>query len=114
LTDIEGFTTHVGFMDHGRLLFQEPIDRLVARFREVRVTLPLGSAPRCELPRTWLSPQVCGQALCFVDTGFSSEGELASGLANLLGRIEHFEAAPLSLREISKALMRASRVEGKA
>ena len=39
LTEIESFTTHVAFMQNGRLLLQEAIEDLQMRFREVLVTL---------------------------------------------------------------------------
>ena len=110
LTEIESFTTHVAYMEKGRIVFEEPTDRLVARFREVSVTLPRGSAPARELPADWLSPETSGQIVRFVETVFAGEDDLARKLAARFGRIEHFEATPLSLRAISKALLRASRV----
>src|SRR5258708_6769920 len=39
LGEIDGVATHVAFLDEGKLLFGESMDDLVARFREVRVTL---------------------------------------------------------------------------
>ena len=39
LTEIESFTTHVAFMQNGRLLLQEAIEDLQMRFRVVLVTL---------------------------------------------------------------------------
>ena len=34
LAEIEGFATHVAFIDRGRLLFQEPMEALTGRFRD--------------------------------------------------------------------------------
>jgi ABC-2 type transport system ATP-binding protein len=110
LTEIESFTTHVAFMDRGRVVFEESTDILASRFREVSVTLPRGrEAAAHALPAGWLAPEVSGQVIRFVDTGFVDQDELGRRLASLLGRVEGFEALPLSLRDISKALMRASR-----
>jgi len=39
LGEIDGVATHVAFLDEGRLLFEESMSDLVARFREVHVTL---------------------------------------------------------------------------
>ena len=39
LGEIEGVASHVGFLDEGRVLFEEAMENLTARFREVRVTL---------------------------------------------------------------------------
>lgn len=111
LSDIEGFTTHVGFMDRGRLVFQESTDTLIQRFREVSVTLPGGSEAGSALPADWLSPEYSGQLMQFVATHYVGDQDLAQKLSTLFGRIEHLEARPISLRDISKALMRAARLE---
>ncbi len=39
LSEIERIVTHVGFLDNGRLLFEQSVDDMNARFREVHVTL---------------------------------------------------------------------------
>src|SRR5215470_14965042 len=39
LAEIDGVATHVAFLDEGRLLFEESMSDLMARFREVHVTL---------------------------------------------------------------------------
>jgi ABC-2 type transport system ATP-binding protein len=49
LSEIESCTTHVAFMVRGRLLFQEPIEVLAARFREVTAA-PLQPMPRTTRP----------------------------------------------------------------
>src|SRR5205823_12158513 len=60
LGEIDGVATHVAFLDEGRLLFEESMSDLVARFREVHVTLERnGSQNRDELvaapfPKCWL------------------------------------------------------------
>jgi ABC-2 type transport system ATP-binding protein len=111
LTEIESFTTHVGFMSRGRMIFQESTEQLAERFREVSVTLPRVGNTWGEMPKDWLSPEVSGRVVRFVDTSFKGIDELAQRLSRLFGRVEAFDALPISLREISKALMRASRAE---
>ena len=39
LGEIDGVATHIAFLDEGQLLFQESMNDLSGRFREVRVTL---------------------------------------------------------------------------
>src|SRR6185437_8727273 len=39
LAEIESFTSHIGFLDRGRLQFSEEMSSLAGRFREVEVTL---------------------------------------------------------------------------
>jgi ABC-2 type transport system ATP-binding protein len=110
LTEIEGCTSHVAFMVRGRLLFNEPIETLSARFREVSITLSQAPAMK-GVPKTWLNLQVDGNLLRFVDSAFDEESGLQELARKHFGPLQHFETTPLSLREISKALMRATREE---
>ena len=109
LTEIEGFATQIAFLDQGKLLFHEDIERTFARFREVNVTLA-GEARRAEsLPRHWLASESSGAARRFVETQFTDEQVVAKQAAEHFGAIQHLETRPMSLREISKTLMRAQR-----
>jgi ABC-2 type transport system ATP-binding protein len=110
ITEIESFTTHVGFMDKGELLFQDSIESTLARFRTVDVVLSGGSRVPAELPATWINREVGERALRFVDTGFESRDATQAALASRLGPVR-FDAEPMSLRDISKALMRARKAE---
>ena len=110
LSEIEGCTTHVAFMARGRLVFQESIEALVARFREVIVTLAQG-ADRKMLPETWLNPQVDDSMLRFVDSAYVDDAQQRALLQKHCGAIRHLDSTALSLRDISKALMRATRQE---
>jgi ABC-2 type transport system ATP-binding protein len=104
LTEIENFTTHVAFMQNGRLLLQEAIEALQSRFREVTVTL---SATR-ELPKawpdTWLMPEVNGHRLRFVSSTFDDEQQLYQQLSQYFGAVK-VAAEPLPLRTIANTLM---------
>src|SRR6478736_6376644 len=110
LTEIEGCTSHVAFMVRGRLLFNEPIETLSARFREVSITLGQTAVLK-GLPETWLNPQADGLLLRFVDSAFTEESILQEQARKHFGSLQHFATTALSLREISKALMRATREE---
>jgi ABC-2 type transport system ATP-binding protein len=110
LAEIESCTTHVAFMVRGRLMFQETIESLGARFREVTVTATQGVGAK-RLPESWLNPQVQGSLLRFVESAFVDDVQLQEKVHSQLGAIHHLEAMPLSLRDISKALMRATRQE---
>jgi ABC-2 type transport system ATP-binding protein len=110
LAELEGCTTHVAFMVRGRLMFHEPLEILSARFREV--TVALAKSPECKgLPKAWLNQQIDGALLRFVDTAFVDEQRLRDQVQQQCGAILHLESTPLSLRDISKALMRATRQE---
>jgi ABC-2 type transport system ATP-binding protein len=110
LTEIEGCTSHVAFMVRGRLMFHQPIETLSARFREVSIT-PAQPPVLKGQPATWLNPQADGTLLRFVDSAFESDAGLREVAMRQFGPLRHFETTPLSLREISKALMRATREE---
>ncbi len=110
LAELEGCTTHVAFMVHGRLAFQEPIETLSARFRDVTVSLTQ-PAERRALPKAWLNAQRDGALLRFVDTAFVDDPQLHAQVQEHCGAIAQLESTPLSLRDISKALMRATRGE---
>jgi ABC-2 type transport system ATP-binding protein len=112
LSEIEGCTTHVAFMVGGRLMFQESIESLGARFREVTINAERG-VDRKSLPDTWLNPQVDGFLLRFVDAAYISDERQCSLVQKHCGAVRHLQSTPLSLRDISKALMRATRGEVK-
>ena len=63
------------------------------------------------MPATWLNPQVDGLLLRFVDSAFAGDATLQEQARALFVPLQHFATTPLSLREISKALMRATREE---
>lgn len=111
LAEIESCTTHVAFMSRGRLLFQETSDALGARFRDVSVVLSEPRTASAPVPDTWLSLQASDHVLRFVDAAFTDHQTLQSRVGALFGHIERCDAAPMSLREISKSLMRTSRAE---
>jgi ABC-2 type transport system ATP-binding protein len=110
LAELEGCTTHVAFMDRGQIAFQETIESLSARFREVNVTLPQPVADlRC--PNTWIGVEAVGAMLRFVDVAYRDDQALRQQLVNQFGTVTHVDTQPMSLRDISKALMRAARTE---
>src|SRR6266550_5620271 len=114
LSEIDGVATHVAFLDEGKLLFEESMSDLVARFREVHVTLERnGSQNRNELvapafPKCWLRVRTVGNVLSFVDTQFS-EGDVGERLRALVGNVRTVDAQPMALRSIFTTLARAAR-----
>src|SRR5947207_15778869 len=114
LGEIDGVATHVAFLDEGRLLFEESMSDLVARFREVHVTLERnGTQNRNELvapafPKCWLRVRSVGNVLSFVDTQFS-EVDVGERLRALVGNVRTVDAQPMALRSIFTTLARAAR-----
>jgi ABC-2 type transport system ATP-binding protein len=108
IAEIEGATTHVAFMVRGTMLFQEPVEALAARFRDIAVTLE-SPATGQTLPPSWVNIQREGPMVRFTDTAFADESTLRQQVEARLGRPHFLEASAMSLREISKAAMRATR-----
>jgi ABC-2 type transport system ATP-binding protein len=106
ITEIESFTTHVAFMHGGQLAFQDSIEATLARFRTVDVALTGASKAPVETPKAWLNVELGERSLRFVDSAFESDEAMRAALAARLGPVR-FSAEPMSLRDISKALMRA-------
>jgi ABC-2 type transport system ATP-binding protein len=73
LGEIDGVATHVGFLDEGKLLFQESMADLTGRFREVQVTTDCEARCPDDLPSQWLDMKASGNVLTFVDTQFSDD-----------------------------------------
>ncbi|HTV79994.1 MAG TPA: ABC transporter ATP-binding protein [Steroidobacteraceae bacterium] len=110
LSDIEGITTHVGFIDQGRLLFQESMADLSGRFRAVRVTLDAMMKPQAPVPEAWLQLATAGSVVTFFDTRFDAS-RLAAQIAALFRGVRSIDVQPVALRTIFTTLARTSRDE---
>jgi ABC-2 type transport system ATP-binding protein len=107
LSDIEAAATHVAYIEQGRLLFQEGMDELCARIREVRVTLMDAAVPPAGLPAHWLGVKTLGSVISFVDVQFSEE-RLSAQLATQLEGIRDVQVHPVALKDIFTTLARAA------
>jgi ABC-2 type transport system ATP-binding protein len=111
LDEIEGSTTHVGYLEHGRMLFQESKSDLAARVREVRITFLDDARPPSAKPENWLNLTVSGSVLSFVDVGYSPQA-LQATVSSLFTGIREIEIQPVALRSIFTALARSSQSRG--
>ena len=111
LSEIEEVTTHIAFLDHGTVLFQEAMSDLTARLRHVRVTLEGNAQTPMSVPSEWLDVRAEGNVLTFIDTRFS-ERLLAERLAALVGPVRHVDVQPVALRSMYTTLARAARNSG--
>jgi ABC-2 type transport system ATP-binding protein len=108
LAEIEHVVTHVGFLDSGRLLFQESSADLSARVREVRVLLDGAAAVPARVPESWLDVRAAGNVMTFVESRYS-EAELGARVRSCVGGVRRIDADALPLRAIFVALARAAR-----
>lgn len=108
LSEIETFTTHMAFMQHGKLLLQETIEGLQARFREVNVTLADRRTLPQPVPEHWLLPTISGHQLRFCDAAFRDEQALYQQLVACFGPVK-LRVDPMSLRDVAITLMQHDR-----
>jgi ABC-2 type transport system ATP-binding protein len=110
LGEIEGVATHIGFIDRGRLLFQESMDELTARIREVHVTMEGDAVLPSNPPSEWLNLRASGSVVSFIETRFD-EAQLRPKIAAMLGRSSRIEVRPVELRSIFTTVARSLRKE---
>jgi len=104
LAEIESFTTHVAFLQNGRLFLQEAIETLQTRFRNVSVTLSAIKELPQPLPQGWFLPEIEGHRLRFVTSSFESDQQLYQQLVQHFGAVQ-METEPMPLRTVANALM---------
>ena len=96
LAEIESFSSHVGYLEQGRLLFSEEMDVLAGRFREVTVTLEGAGFSGGILPPSWLQYEASASMVRFVESawrGEESQAELGKRFPG--ARSLEVEAMPL-------------------
>jgi ABC-2 type transport system ATP-binding protein len=108
LTELNGVATHIAFIDQGKLLFEESMSDLSARFREVHVAFEGEPRPRNGVPREWLHLRSEGSVLTFVETQYS-EDDLGEKVHTALGSVRRIDTQPMELRAIFTTLAREAR-----
>jgi ABC-2 type transport system ATP-binding protein len=108
LAEIESFSSHVGFLENGRLLFQEEMASLAGRFREVTVTLEGHvSVPR-EIPVAWLQAEAADSVVRFVDSRYEPE-KTKREVAGAFPGAREVSIDPMTLRSIFLAIAKNGR-----
>jgi ABC-2 type transport system ATP-binding protein len=110
LGEIEAMATDVGFIDRGRLLFQESMAGLAARVREVSVSKEGEPVLPPQLPPEWLNVKVTDRAVSFIETRFDEAG-FESKIAAALSPVRKIEVRPVGLRSIFTTIARSVRNE---
>lgn len=108
LAEIESFSSHVGFLERGRLLFSEEMPVLTERFRDVTITLesPLPLPGKC--PASWLQPEVADCVIHFVHSDYKEQATERE-LAEFFPSARDFSLAPMPLRSIFLAIAKSGR-----
>jgi ABC-2 type transport system ATP-binding protein len=105
LAEIESFSSHVGYLDSGKLLFSEEMASLATRFREVEITRETEQPLPSSLPADWLQPKTSGTLVRFVESRFD-EQKTPADIQRIFGAVKDIQFRPLSLRSIFLALAR--------
>lgn len=110
LNEIENFTTHLAFMANGEMWFQQSIENLRERFRDVIVILSEQKDVPSDCPKSWMFPKISGHSLQFVDSEYRGDDNLYKQLSQCFGAVQ-FETQAMTLRDITKVLIQKSRGE---
>src|SRR5256886_3017861 len=105
LAEIESFSSHVGFLESGKLLFSEEMSTLSTRFREVEITTEAATPLPVQLPASWLQPKSLGALVRFIDSRFD-EHETPAEIHRLFPNAKDVQFRALSLRGIFLAMAR--------
>ena len=112
LSEIESFSSHVGFLEQGRLLFSEEMAVLQERFREVTVTLdeprPSSSVFGGNLPPSWLQYEATDALVRFVDSAWRGD-ESQKDMRERFSGARSIETQPMALRAIFLAIAKEKR-----
>jgi ABC-2 type transport system ATP-binding protein len=107
LAEIESFSSHVGFLEQGRLLFSEEMSTLTERFRAVTVTLDRPCPLPASLPPSWLQPETADHTVRFVHSSYSERG--AAEIGKVFPSAQDVTLDPMTLRSIFLAVAKSSR-----
>lgn len=108
LAEIESFSSHVGFLEQGRLLFSEEMSTLTERFRAVTVTLDRPSPLPANLPSSWLQPEAADHVVRFVHSNYSEQAAAAE-MERVFPSATDITLDPMTLRSIFLAVAKSSR-----
>lgn len=110
LAEIETFSTHIGFLERGHLLFSEEMTTLTNRFREVTVTLADPPRVPSNPPSSWLGLEHADSVVRFVHSNFAeaTPAEIAAAFPSA----RDIALDPMPLRSIFLSIARTSRTFG--
>jgi ABC-2 type transport system ATP-binding protein len=108
LAEIESFSSHVGYLEQGRLRFSEEMSSLTNRFREVLVTLDSAAMVPPKMPGSWLQPAASGATFQFIASQFDQE-RCRAEIESTLGPVRDVTCTPMALRSIFLAMAKGKR-----
>ena len=113
LAEIEGFSSHIGFLDRGHLLFSEEMSNLASRFREVTITVANPPDPLPTPPASWLLLESVDSVIRFVHCRYNGPATSAE-VEDLFPQARDIRFEAMSLRSIFLAIAKSGRVHDAA
>ena len=111
IDEVERLSDRIAMIDYGRLILDESLDALHARFRQIVVTTEQSDPawPK-DAPTAWLQPRVSGRCVEFVDSA-GGNGATEAALRERFPNPVSIEARPMSLESIYLAIARQARTQ---
>lgn len=107
LAEIDSFSTHVGYMDAGRLRISEPMEEMRVRFRRVTVKSQLRLTLPAQVPGYWLNFTINDSMARWTEADFS-EVTSRTRVRQVFGDVQLY-SEPITLREMFLLLARPPR-----
>ncbi len=107
LAEIESFSSHIGYLDSGRMQFSEDMQSLSDRFREIEITLEAPPQLPRNWPSQWLSPETGAAVIRFVDSQYD-EHRTPEVIRQLFPHLRNVTARPMPLRSIFVTLAKTT------
>jgi ABC-2 type transport system ATP-binding protein len=107
LAEIESFSSHVGYLESGKLLFSEEMSSLAARFRQIEVITDSPLVLPSPVPASWLHLKSSGALVRFIDSRFDEQKSRAD-VHRVFPNAKDVQFRALSLRAIFLAMARKS------
>jgi ABC-2 type transport system ATP-binding protein len=112
IDEVERLADWIGIINEGRLYLSEPVSSVLARFRQVEVTVDDDASLPSPLPSSWLLAEASAHVVRFVDSAFDDQTE---GRVRIVWpRAKSVSATPLSLRNVFVTLARGWRLSSPA
>jgi len=106
LTEVERLADHVGYLESGKIGFQEPTEQLLARHRQIEIrsheTLPIPN----QLPPHWQTLQQDQHCIRFMHKQFS-EDYFSQELKQVFPNEVNIDIRPVDLNQIFIAIQRS-------
>jgi ABC-2 type transport system ATP-binding protein len=111
LAEIESFSSHVGYLEQGHLLFSEEMSVLSSRFREITVTLDSQTKFPEQVPQSWRQVEATDSVFRFVHSDYE-EAATSAELAALFPSARDITVDAMSLRSIFLSVAKSARDHG--